>query len=339
MPVDRSRTWDGGYIRTNSKGRPTYYIFRRIGGRLYEISTRCTTSGAAEKQLKLFEGDPAGYRPGAAGEGAVLLTPDLIEQFLKWSKYAKRNSATWVRDQQTALRWWIDRLGRIDLRRLEAPEVVRYLDEAETGRKQKIATLKTFFSWLRRERQALTNDPTATLSVPQSRPEQWTVEKVIPAADYRKVRAKLDAPWRDAIDVLAGTGWHVSELLRFAATGRVDAHPMREGARVLACPQTKGGEPLRTEVSAAVADAGQRLLSHGAIDYFDFRDALIEASKAAKLKEPIKAGRFRHSVATWAINSGADPAAVAAFLGHKSPATTRKFYATHAVPAKVPTIA
>ena len=33
-----------------------------------------------------------------------------------------------------------------------------------------------------------------------------------------------------------------------------------------------------------------------------------------------------------AINAGADPAAIAAFLGHKSPATTRKFYATHAVP-------
>jgi len=36
-------------------------------------------------------------------------------------------------------------------------------------------------------------------------------------------------------------------------------------------------------------------------------------------------------VATWAIERGDDPAAVAAFLGHKSPATTRRFYATLAV--------
>jgi hypothetical protein len=29
---------------------------------------------------------------------------------------------------------------------------------------------------------------------------------------------------------------------------------------------------------------------------------------------------------------------VSSFLNHKSPRTTRKFYATHAVPAKVPTL-
>jgi integrase len=50
-------------------------------------------------------------------------------------------------------------------------------------------------------------------------------------------------------------------------------------------------------------------------------------------------GRLRHSVATWAIEAGADPASLAAFLGHKSPRTTRRFYATHASPPKVPTLA
>jgi integrase len=50
-------------------------------------------------------------------------------------------------------------------------------------------------------------------------------------------------------------------------------------------------------------------------------------------------GWLRHSVATWAIDSGAGPASVAAILGHKSPRTTRKFYAVHASPTKVPTLA
>jgi integrase len=49
------------------------------------------------------------------------------------------------------------------------------------------------------------------------------------------------------------------------------------------------------------------------------------------------AGASRHSIATLAVNSGADPAQVAAYLHHKSPAITRKFYATHASAAKVPT--
>ncbi len=48
-------------------------------------------------------------------------------------------------------------------------------------------------------------------------------------------------------------------------------------------------------------------------------------------------GQYRHTVATRMLNAGADPAAVAAFLGHKSPHTTRRFYATLAVvPVPVP---
>ncbi|WNG41678.1 site-specific integrase [Archangium violaceum] len=52
----------------------------------------------------------------------------------------------------------------------------------------------------------------------------------------------------------------------------------------------------------------------------------------------MRPGRFRHSVATWAIEKGATPASVAAFLNHKSLAITRRFYATHAVPTKVPAL-
>ncbi len=40
-----------------------------------------------------------------------------------------------------------------------------------------------------------------------------------------------------------------------------------------------------------------------------------------------------------AVNAGADPAIVSVLLGHKSPRTTRRFYATHASQAKVPTLA
>jgi enoyl-CoA hydratase len=39
-----------------------------------------------------------------------------------------------------------------------------------------------------------------------------------------------------------------------------------------------------------------------------------------------------------AFAAGADIGAVSTFLGHRTLATTKKFYATHAAPAKVPTI-
>jgi len=43
-------------------------------------------------------------------------------------------------------------------------------------------------------------------------------------------------------------------------------------------------------------------------------------------------GQLRHSVATWMVNSGVPIAAVSTYLGHRSMATTRAFYARFAVP-------
>lgn len=62
----------------------------------------------------------------------------------------------------------------------------------------------------------------------------------------------------------------------------------------------------------------------------------MEACHAAGV-EPYGAGQYRHSVATWAISQGTGPAAVAAFLGHRSAAMTKRFYATLAVMPAEPT--
>ena len=79
------------------------------------------------------------------------------------------------------------------------------------------------------------------------------------------------------------------------------------------------------------------MLAAGAFDRVHFQTAVKSACLAAEIP-PFGTGQLRHSVATWAINAGADPTAVSAFLGHRSPRTTRKFYATHAAPRKVPTL-
>jgi integrase len=331
VPSDRSRRWDGGYITPAG----VYVIYKRVRGKLYEVSTRAKSSRAAHEHLARFQASPEGYKPeGEAPRGALVLNLELGEAFLLWSRDTKRNTSRWVRDQQRALAWWGERLAGADLRTVKTARVLAELQGA-TGRKQLIATLKAFYAWLRTERHAIRTeeDPTyGQIKVPQARPKQETKVKAIGRDEYERALAALTGWPRDALEVLGGTGWHFTELVRFARSGTVERHPLN-GARVLACPQTKGGAPLRTQVGDAVADAAARLLGCEDLDYFRFRSALRAAGAT------FNPGYMRHSVATWAINAGADPAAVAAFLGHRSQATTKRFYATHAVPAKVPTLA
>src|SRR5205814_9765688 len=62
-----------------------------------------------------------------------------------------------------------------------------------------------------------------------------------------------------------------------------------------------------------------------------YHRAVLAACKAAGIPS-FGPGRMRHSVATWAVNAGADLATVSTFLGHRSSRTTKRFYATHATP-------
>lgn len=332
MP-DRSNTWAGGYVAKSGK----HVIYKRVGGRLFELTTPATSARAAMLQLQRFEADPTAYRPeGDTREAALELTADLAKEFLVWSRRGKGNSPKWVRDQKRALAWWLDRLKGVDMRRASTARIVTELEPVRRGRKQLIATLKTFLAWLRVERHLLTTaqDPTfGQLRVPQSRPKQLEQVKAVGVEEYRRIIDALKGWPRDALGVLGATGWHWSELERFVKGGAVERHPRAEGA-VLLCPHTKAGVPLRTHVPAVMAEPAERLRAAGAsVEYHRFRRAL----RAVDAK--FNPGFMRHSVASWAVNAGADPALVAAFLGHRSPATTRRFYATHAVPLSVPSLA
>jgi integrase len=340
---DYVETWEGGFVRTDAKGRKVYVIRRMINGKSYKVSTRAGNIRAAMEQLKRFEADPEGYNPaGAPHEAPIYLDAPLAEEFLVWNRDVKKNSREWLEKQQRYLAWWADQLKGLDLRKLSLVDHIKPALKGSGNGPHRIAVLKSVYSWLRKEKHLLSvnEDPTfQTLVVPQARPEQWKRDKVIPREHYLLAREHLAPHWRDGMDVQAGTGWHVTELIRFAKEGSVE--PYRGDAEgvsgVLVCPQTKSGEPLRTAVSAGVLEAGKRLLERGTFGREKYGMAVISACKAAGIP-PFTPGRFRHSVATWAIEKGADPASVAAFLNHKSPSTTRRFYATHAVPAKIPTL-
>lgn len=339
------RLWEGGYVWRDRKGRDHFWIKRRVDGHRFELNTYCTTLKAAMEQLKRFEADPEGFSPSGSPTGDALhLGDDLRDTFLDWSEHTKRNSHAWVNRQRNYLTWWQTRLEGLDLRRVSLVDHINpALADAAGARGLRIAVLKAFYAWLRKveHRLSVAQDPTfQTLTVPQSRPEQWKRLKAIPKAHYEKVRAKLPAHWRDPLDIQAGTGWHITEVQRFAKSGSVEAYPRAKSkgiGGVLVCPQTKGGEMLKTAVSANVFAAGKRLLERGSLSKEKYGMAVVAACAAARVPK-FTPGQFRHSVATWAINNGADPAQVAAFLNHKSPRTTKKFYATHAVPTKVPTL-
>lgn len=91
-------------------------------------------------------------------------------------------------------------------------------------------------------------------------------------------------------------------------------------------------------VSEEVLEAAKRVRERGSFSPIWFYKAVWPGCDTGGIPR-FNPGQFRHSVATWTMQAGAAPESVAAFLGHRSPATTKKFYATRAVVPKVPTLA
>jgi hypothetical protein len=52
--------WEGSRVWQDRDGHRTYVIRRQVGGKRYEVSTRCTRLRAALVQLEKFEQDPEG---------------------------------------------------------------------------------------------------------------------------------------------------------------------------------------------------------------------------------------------------------------------------------------
>lgn len=214
------------------------------------------------------------------------------------------------------------------------------------GYQHKVEVVKDFFGWLieKREFPAAAN-PTLGVLVPQARPgTRKKAVKALTRAQHEALVSNVAPPYRWALIVLGATGWHASEVRRFAQAGRIEPVPANVddpgAAAVLVTPLHRSGDEHRTAIPAEALGAAEALRKHGGLSESRLYAACHSGCAAAKppVKPVIDLGQYRHAVASWAIEAGADPAAVAAFLGHRSPATTKRFYARHAVPPRVPTL-
>jgi site-specific recombinase XerD len=277
-----------------------------------------------------------------ASRAPVVLDAHLLERFMRWSE-EKKNSAGWRRDQRRYLRWWLQVLVGRDLRFVSLElHVLPALHELR-ARRQRIAAFKCLCSWLVFVEHTLPaqRNPCLGLKCIQATPAQWTRSKVVKPSVIAATRARLRSRYRAALDVLLGTGWHVTELERFTAeAGAIGPRPPGARAPVAAVLVTthKGGETFQTPVTRAVLRAAQRLRRRRGFCRSRFAKELRAAARAAGVDEWGGGGRLRHTFATNAIAKGASLQAVADVLRHLDKRTTRRFYAVHCTPAAVPSL-
>lgn len=265
-----------------------------------------------------------------------------IASFATWSRRERHNCERYVREQEAYLRWWATRLSGVDLRDLRiARDVLPHLDALERGRTPRIAALKVFVRWLHRERHELERDPVAALKIPQPRPAQWRRRRIVAGDELEQARRELPRWARDAVTVLCGTGWHVTELARFAAAGEIASPPpwaRTSPVHVAGVLETthKHGERWRTPVSRQVLAAAKRIRARGRLSPTSLRKVIQGACDRAGIAR-WSPGRLRHTVATWAVRHGESLQGVAEFLGHRDARTTRRFYVELYTPRRVRT--
>lgn len=338
----RGRKWRGGYVHHEADGLELFIIERQVAGRRFHVSTRCHDERSALEQLVRFEANPAGYSPaGVEPEAKLVLTNELIAEFFE-HQLGKGNTRHYAKECVRKLRDWMLALGMRDLRRLSLHQDLKpLLLRWKTSRPARIIALKSFCTWLRRERGLLRHheDPTLDLPVPQASPEKHVRRKVVPFDVVLKVYRHLTPRVRDVLDLFTATGWHITEVERFvrnpACTIEEPGVETRDeqGRLVLAVLRTwhKTKKWTRTSlVHQHHVDAARRLKADSTVPR-KLNDAIKEAAEVAGVTR-FTFGVMRHSVATWGIELGSTVEAAANHLDHADKRTTQRFYADVMVP-------
>jgi integrase len=343
VPLNRDGgAWEGGYISVGARGRKTYVIERRVNGDKFHVSTRAHERRAALAHLDRFEKNPRDYRPqGSDSDGALRITTELVADFLHWHEHERDNTRKYVQATGRYLEHWVEDLGGLDWRQLNAHRHLRpALDERGPGeRAPRIAALKVFFKWLRRERGIVVaaQDPTLDLAVPQASPAKLRERQVVDYGTVAAVLRALSGRERDFLLVKAVTGAHATEIRRLV---------LGEDARLDVLTQPAPHAPTVIAV-ARFRHKSKRVVTHP-IETRQLLDALLRLQKdippdravndaikdvCAKLGlAPFTVGKMRHSFGTWHAEKGVAKQAIADGLHHLSADTTEAFYIDVMVP-------
>jgi integrase len=326
----------GGFIRKTKAGRPVYVIEKRIRGALFKVSTRCHTEDAAMRELRKFEADPGAYVPG--GVERLKMTVDLILDYRTWQLEERGNTHEWAHTSANLLMDWLESFENLDLRRVNSITVKDTLARWTTSRPARITALKGFFTWLRKERGVLKHheDPMPDVRMPQRKSAKETSgPRDVPFKTALAVYKHLRADVVDILQLLAGTGWHLSEAIRFASGGEVRRDPTRKHKVVLVTFHKRKewavsglNRPEHIAAARRIREQGW-MLSRGRL-----AQLMRLANDAAGVPEDerLHLGDMRHTVGTWAIEDGQDIREVARAFNHESEKMLRKHYVRHSVP-------
>jgi integrase len=341
----RQSAWIGRWAGGRVKAGPRYVIERMVRGRRFSVALDVTDEAAAILELRLFERDPARYMAARTVQAAPEPEPDPLVDH--WGHTAAWEAALVSRgctaDYAKSARKYVDAAGKaLGGKRLSAiplADVKKAL--GSTAKRARAIALRSFTHYLRGEGLlSPAADPTLALSIPAARPPRPRGSRGYPAAEVEAAYSRLPTQAvRDTVLVRLMTGLHGTEVSRLASgAGSVRVVDDPSGIYAVVSVFHKNKHEHVVSVSRRTHDALARLIRRGGcIESSTVHEALEKAG-------PIHAGRFRHTFATLALESGRlihptgqhglTREVVANALGH-SPATNRRHYDGVAVPPMV----
>ena len=232
-----------------------------------------------------------------------------------------------------------------DARRVEPLAVRAFLadlhekDEKRSTMARKISSLRSFFSWMRREG-IVTSNPAAEIVTPRQErklPRFLDQDEVVILCESPDSDKPLGARDRAILELLYATGMRVSEL---AGLVLMDLHPSENEIKVMG----KGSKERWVYFGGKARDAmGRWLAARRKLTVSAKSDALFVNARgtpltdrsvrrvveryvtATSLRRKISPHGLRHSFATHLLNRGADLRAIQELLGHASLGTTQRY--------------
>lgn len=341
--------WEGGRVYLDRQKRNVHVIERMVDGRRFTVRLPPNVKDPGA-ELALFLRDPEGYRrrvaeTGLLPEEAVIMTQAEVERFEAYLRHEKHRAEAYVSAVAGYLTDWANAFKGRDLRKVTVDDLCLYLDELKTARNYRIASLKTFCTYLvRRQRLKPHENASAMLETVKPPPRRLLAQQGYTIKEVEAVYQVLPSQRvRDYYLLSAKYGLHGTEIGRIAR-GEVEIIPVgQKGIAAVLRFIHKSQRDHRLSIDTQALAAVRRLLSLGAAPVK--RVVCDAANKAARGgQRVVHHGRLRHSFVTWArrfgktvtVDSGGLALSeIAAVAGHRSLLMAKDHYDNTEVPPMI----